>query len=185
MLKLFSRLTYLILFLSSVQVLLQDNSTLINDNENKLNRTRILFGYSSAVRPKVSPELRNIFMNVNYRLNDFDYCTKPFKVEFAFEAGLNGVSVQEKNSNMVLIVPYLKFGPEMSLTKNLFIGVGVGAATPLPSYIAFLPYGGFNAYYLIPVDRNLFVEFESGYHTAIFSTDRPYLIYFSTGISIK
>ncbi len=127
----------------------------------------------------------NMFFNVNYRTSEFDPFTKPFRVKWAFEIGVNGAFPIEHNLESGAIIPYAKTGPEMSLIKNLFIGGSLGLASTLPVYFAVVPFAGVNSYYLLPINRNLFVEFEFGYHTTFVVEKPPYLIYFASGIAIK
>jgi len=172
-------------FLFSIIIFPQEKSNYLQENENKLSRSRILIGYSSVIQHKEKPNLKNIFMNVNYRFSNFNPFTKSFRVKWAFEVGLNGLSIQDKDLDGIAIIPYLKTGPEMSLIKNLFIGGSFGIAASVLGYFAVFPYAGINTYYLLPLDENIFLEFEAGYHTTFFLEKTPYLIYFSAGIAIK
>ncbi|HRN70861.1 MAG TPA: hypothetical protein PLS49_06810 [Candidatus Woesebacteria bacterium] len=174
-----------IYFLFSACIFPQDDSNFLRENENKLSRSRILFGYSSVIQHKEEPNLKNIFINVNHRFSNFNSFTKPFRVKWAFEVGVNGLNIKDEDIDGVAIIPYVKTGPEMSLSKNLFIGGSFGIAASVLSYFAIFPYAGVNTYYLLPVDDNIFLEFEVGYHTTFFLEKTPYLIYFSTGVAIK
>ncbi len=109
---------------------------------------------------------------------------KPFGIKWAFETGLNGVDLHEKDLQGLAIVPYIKAGPEMSLTRNFFLAGSFGLASTF-NYFAVFMYGGINSYYLIPLNKTLFLEIELGYHTTFFLEKIPYLIYFSTGIAFK
>lgn len=124
-------------------------------------------------------------MNVNYRTSNLDQFSKAFKISFAFEVGFNGLNINDEGFHGVAFVPYIKAGPEMSLLKYLFLGGNVGIASSILGYFAIFPYGGVNCYYLLPMRKNLFVEFEFGYHTTFFLDKTPYLIYFSAGVAIK
>ncbi len=156
-----------------------------DEDKIELNRSRLLFGYSSLVMSDEEPMFMNMFFNVNYRTSEFDPFTKPFKVKWAFEIGLNGVFPIEHNLEGGAIIPYAKTGPEMSLMKNLFIGGSFGLAAVFMGYFGIAPYAGINSYYLLPLNRNLFVEFEFGCHSTFVVEKTPYLIYFASGIAIK
>ncbi len=160
------------------------NPSLPDEDNIQLNRSRLLFGYTSLVMNE-EPMSANMFMNVNYRTSEFDPFTKPFKVKWALEAGLNGVFPIEHNFGSGVIIPYVKTGPEMSLMKNLFIGGSVGLAAVFYGYFGVAPYAGINSYYLLPLNRDLFVEFEFGCHSTFVAQNIPYLFYFATGIAIK
>ena len=157
------------------------------DNENiGLTRSRILFGYSGVYMHDEEPMFRNVFFNFNYRTSGFDQFSKPFRVKWTFEIGLNVATGIEKNNDYGgIIIPYAKTGPEMSLAKNIFIGGSMGLAAAVWAYFGVLPFAGVNSYYLLPVNNNLYVEFEFGFHTTFFSYKAPYLFYFSSGIAIK
>ena len=180
--KFISKILLFIVFISQLSA--QDDS-IINDNSYLLSRSRILFGYSTLIQKDEKPELKNIFMNINYRTSGFDSFAKPFRIKWAFETGLSGLDLQDKDLQGIALLPYVKTGPEMSLLRNLFIGGSIGMASLVLNYFAVFLYGGINSYYLIPLNKTLFLEIELGYHTTFFLEKTPYLIYFSTGIGIK
>ena len=162
----------------------QERSSL-NDFENTLTRNRIQIGYSSIIREDDKPELKNVFLNLNHRSSKFNPYTKSFKINWALEPGINFLLIDDNDIKGLGVVPYGKVGPEMSLFKNMFIGGNVGIGASLFNYFFIYPFVGLNAYYLIPLDKNLFIELESGFHTSYVKHSQPYLIYIAGGISIK
>lgn len=179
--------SFLVIFPGSLSctILAQDIPVADLDNIG-LTRSRLLFGYSGVIMKDAEPMFRNLFFNVNYRTSKFDQFTKAFRLNFASEVGLNGVMLREKDSfGSGSVIPYVKIGPEMSLGKNVFVGGSIGLAVAFIGYFGILPYAGINSYYLLPLNDDIFVEFEGGFHTSFVGENTPYMIYLASGIAIK
>lgn len=163
----------------------QENLASLKENENNLTRNRTQLGYSTIVRQNDKLELKNVFINLNHRTSGFNSFTKPFTVEWAFEPGINFLYIDDIDINGLGIVPYVKAGPEMILSRNLFLGGNIGLGASLTNYFFIWPFVGVNIYYLIPLDKTLFLEFETGFHTTYTKDYTPYVIYLAVGISIE
>jgi hypothetical protein len=84
------------------------------------------------------------------------------------------------------LLPYAKFGPEIRLSKNIFLGgsLGLVLVSYETSFFPF-PFAGLNSFYLIELNKNLFIELEGGFHTTFSPGRLPYLVYFTAGLSLN
>ncbi len=140
-------------------------------------------GYVNLLKQNFDLRFNHYFLNINHRSSNFDETTSPFQVKFAFEPGVNFLFEEEEYSKLG-ILPYMKFGPEMSLIKNMFIGVSAGlVGSVYYDYFVPLPFWGVNSFYLSPVSEHLNIEFEFGFHSSFFFSEPTYLMYFTVGIS--
>ena len=188
-LKYFSLLFVLIILSSDIGISQTDNIRVTN-NSVRLSRFRLSAGYVSLLSVDEDFEFRHLFFNLSFRSSGFDKSSSPFKIKLAFEPGINGLIISEKDYNeeqqfSIYFIPYAKFGPEMRLTKNLFLGgsLGFGLAS-FESAFALFPFFGLNGFYLFDLNDNLSIEFETGFHSTFSSNNVPYLIYFTIGLSL-
>lgn len=170
---------FLLIALFNPIIFSQDKPITGTENLNTLSRYRLLSGYS-FIAPQDEPSFNNLFVNINYRSSIFNKTTKPWKIGMAFEIGTN-ILISEKVLYSIGILPYLKTGPEMKLTGNLFLGTSLGLAISIDGYPAVLHFAGLNSFYFIPLNKNLFLEFEAGFHTTFFA--KSVLVYIAAGIA--
>lgn len=157
----------------------------------RLSRYRLSIGYVSLLSQNNNYEFRHFFFNISFRTCGFDKASSSFKVKWALEPGLNGLIISQKGNYSgtdfdLYFVPYAKFGPEARIVKNLHIGMSLGmVAAFYQSSFGLVPFGGLNGYYLLEIENNIFIEFETGFHTT-FSPggNLPYLLYLTVGISL-
>jgi hypothetical protein len=165
----------------------QLNSGLEENKLIKLSRYRLSFGYVNLLSEDDNFIFRHPFFNISFRSSGFDRSSSDIKVKIAFEPGINGLIIAGRDFNnsqsySLYFVPYLKFGPEIRLYKDLFFAGSVGLA--FVSYernFAPLPFIGFNGFYLYELSNRISVEVESGFHTTM---GLPILLYITIGISL-
>jgi hypothetical protein len=136
-------------------------------------------------------EFDHFFFNLSFRSSAFEVDSSSVKVGFSFEPGVNGLIIAEKVDNNKLFfdlyfVPYAKFGPEIRLDKNIFLGgsLGLVLVSYESSFFPF-PFVGLNSFYLFGLNENLFIELEGGFHTTFSPGRLPYLVYFTAGLSLN
>jgi len=184
-------LIFLLIFIISGIGIPQTSSNPVKDNSILLSRYRLSLGYVSLLSEDANFEFRHLFFNLSFRSSGFDKASSSFKIKLAFEPGINGLIIAEKDFYNELyfnlyFVPYAKFGPEVRLSKNIFLGGSFGLI--LASYESSffpLPFAGLNSFYLIELNENLFIELESGFHTTFSPGKLPYLIYITAGLSLN
>jgi hypothetical protein len=165
----------------------QSNSDLDSSNFVKLSRFRLSVGYVNLLSEDNNYTFRHPFFNLSFRASGFDRSSSKFKIKIAFELGINGLIIANKdfyNSNnfSFYFLPYAKFGPDIRLDKNIFLAGSVGLA--LATYennFAPLPFIGLNGFYLYELNRKFSIELESGIHT---SFGLPLLLYITVGVSL-
>lgn len=178
---------YLFFFFNKILLAQFDSLTYIS-SENSFARHRIFFGYADLLPHYQDDENRALFFNYSYRTSPFNRSTEKVQMKFSFERGLNIVfqtQWEKKWKSTVLLIPYIKFGPEIYLGNNIFLSGNVGLAATLIYGIVALPFAGFNAFCLIDLSENTSVEFESGFHTFYGPEKAPFLFYFNVGISFN
>ncbi len=148
-------------------------------------RTRILTGYSSLIRRSNKPILNSFFLNFNYRTSDFNPVDRSVRLGGALEIGANVALSVKEDYEGVACIPYIKTGPELTLTKNFIAGASFGFASLVGEYFAFGFFGGLNSYYLLPLDEKQYIEFEGGFHSVLFVYETSYMIYLSAGIAFR
>ena len=172
---------------SSTIALPQSNSDLDSSNFVKLSRFRLSIGYVNLFEEDDDISFKHPFFNLSFRSSSFDRSSSKFKVKLAFEPGINGILIADKDFGNQLnysfyFLPYAKFGPDIRLDKNLFLAGSVGLA--LASYesnFAPLPFIGLNGFYLYELNQKFSIELESGIHTSI---GLPVFLYVTIGISL-
>ena len=165
----------------------QSNSDLDDNALEKLSRFRLSFGYVYLLAEDDNFSFRHPFFNLSFRSSSFDRSSSDFKVKIAFEAGINGLIIANKDFNdannfSFYFLPYAKFGPDIRLYKNLFLAGSAGLA--LASYesnFAPLPFIGLNGFYLYELNDSFSLELESGIHTSL---GLPVFFYVTIGISL-
>ncbi|HEX7358815.1 MAG TPA: hypothetical protein VF270_13970 [Ignavibacteriaceae bacterium] len=181
-------LLFVFFVISSLKIALpQSNADLDSTNFVKLSRFRLSFGYVNLLSEDNNYTFRHPFFNLSFRSSSFDRSSSNFKVKIAFEPGINGLIIANKdfyNSNnfSFYFLPYAKFGPDIRLDKNIFLAGSVGVA--LATYetnFAPLPFIGVNGFYLYELNQKFSIELESGVHT---SFGLPLLLYITIGISL-
>lgn len=175
------------LIVSSDTVIPQTTDNQINNNSDRLTRVRSAFGYVRLLSEDNNFEFRHLFFNLSYRTSGFDKNSSLFKIKFAFEPGVNGLIISHKYVDKVdlYFTPYAKFGPEIKLSQNLFLGscLGIVWATYESAFIP-LPFFGLNGFYILELNKNFALEFESGFHSTFSQNKLPLLVYFTVGVSI-
>jgi hypothetical protein len=181
---------FILLLSVPLNIFPQTDSVITNDNNDRLSRYRLSLGTVNLLMADDNYEFRHFFFNVSFRSSGFNKDLSSFKIKFAFEPGVNGLIVAQKNANNemtydLFLVPYAKFGPEANIVKNLHLGLSLGLV--LGSYKSTffpLPFAGINCFYLLEIKNNLYLEFETGFHTSFSRGTLPYLVYLTVGISI-
>lgn len=178
----------ILLFINSISISFPQSNTDLDDNNfEKLSRFRLSFGYVSLLAEDDNFSFRHPFFNLSFRSSNFDRSSSDFKVRIAFETGVNGLVIADKDFNDVnnfsfYFLPYAKFGPDVRLDKNLFLAGSAGLA--LASYernFAPLPFIGLNGFYLYELNDSFSLELESGMHTTF---GLPIFFYVTIGISL-
>lgn len=174
----------ILFFLENKPVLSQDQTEL-ND---RLSRYRFSLGVIDLLIKDSDFKFNHTFFNWSFRSSGFDKSSSSIKVKFAFEPGLNGLILSKKTLNdgtdfSLYFVPYAKFGPEIRLSKNFFLGASAGLIAIVYDRFIPLPFFGINNFYLIPLNESLNIEIESGFHSTFSPEKLPLLFYFSAGIS--
>ncbi len=150
-----------------------------------LSRSRILVGYSSLLQKNRKPELSNYFVNYNYRSSSFNPFDKPLRLDLALEVGANFAYSVNNYDGTFAIIPYVKTGPELLITKNLMMGASFGFAPFFFGYLGVGFFGGLNSYYLIPTGKSEYIEFEGGFHSVLTTSEPSFLTYISVGIALR
>ena len=190
MLKYLFPIFLLILIISNIGAS-QTSGIQVDDKSILLSRYRLSFGYVDLLSEDDNYEFRHFFFNLSFRSSAFEVDSSSAKVGFAFEPGVNGLIIAEKVDNNKLFfdlyfVPYAKFGPEIRLGKNIFLGGSLGLVLVAYESSFFpLPFAGLNGFYLIELNKNLFIELESGFHTTFSPGKLPYLVYITIGLSLN
>jgi hypothetical protein len=173
--------------ISFTQTVAQIKDDQIHYNSERLSRFRLSLGYVNLLYDDSNFEFRHFFLNLSFRSSGFNRNSDAFKIKFAFEPGVNGLIISNDYANdfNLYLTPYAKFGPEIKMGQNLFLGASLGLVlVTFESRFFPLPFLGMNGFYLFELNENFSVELESGFHTT-FSPDKlPYLVYISAGISI-
>ncbi len=172
------------LFLLSIPQFLnaQSADSLTQKDNIKLSRTTLSAGYVSLSHANNNDDFSSVFLNVHRRISEFDQYTKPFKLGFFFEPGVNLLIPIGREYSLPM--PYFKGGPEMKVNNNLYAGASLGFILILYGKFLPLPFNGLNIFYLTNISNKIFVEFEGGVHTVLpFAPDL--LFYFTAGISIR
>lgn len=183
------QLTILLLLIPN-ETLPQTDSTISDNNLNRLSRYRLSVGAVNLLIEDNDFEFRHFFFNVSFRSSGFNKASSSFKIKFAFEPGVNGLIIAQKtyNNDMsyeLYFVPYAKFGPEARIVKNLHLGLSLGLV--LASYESEffpIPFTGANCYYLLEIKKDFYLEFETGFHTIFSPGKLPYFVYLTVGASI-
>jgi hypothetical protein len=157
----------------------QDVKVIDDNNLNTLTRNKLSVGFVKIIEGKSEPILDKSFINFSRRVTKLNSFSKPFKIELGFEGGINFIP------EPLLLIPYAKTAVELNLIKYLTLSGNLGLGASLIQYQAAFLFWGFNSNYLIPLNKDLFIEFEIGFNSPIISKDSFYLVYFSTGIAIK
>jgi len=162
-----------------------------NESINPLSRYRISFGYVNLLLEDSDFEFHHPFFNWSFRSSGFDKASSSLSIEFAFEPGINGLIVSKKifsggTDFSLFFIPYAKFGPEMRLGKNIFLGISLGLilASYETSFFPF-PFFGVNGFYLVELNESLNIEIESGFHSTFSPEKLPLLFYITAGISFN
>jgi hypothetical protein len=156
-----------------------------NYSEPSLARTRILAGYSSLIQEHNKPELNSFFLNFNYRTSDFNPVDRSVELGGVLELGVNFASAVREHYEGIVFIPYVKGGPELRLTRNLYTGASVGFASLFGGYFAIAFYGGVNSQYLIPLNKSQYLEIEGGFNSVLFIPVTAYMVYLSTGFAFR
>lgn len=131
--------------------------------------------------------IKHPFFNISYRFSAFDKFSSTVKLKGAFELGLNGLILADKEIGVYAFYPllYLKGGPELRLSRNAFISSSAGLAfIYFIGEIGIIPFAGLNGFYLIRLSDKTYIEFETGFHIPAVSFQKTnYLTYISAGIS--
>lgn len=152
----------------------------------RLSRFRLSLGYVNLIEDDSNFEFSHYFFNLSFRSSGFSKNSDALTVKFAFEPGVNGLIISNDYSHdcNLYFTPYAKFGPEIKLGQDLFLGVSLGIVLVTYESSFFpLPFLGMNGFYLIELNNNLSVELESGFHTTFSPENLPFLVYISAGIS--
>ena len=182
-------LTILLLLISTKTFSQTDTINNTPDVE-RLSRYRLSLGGVNLLVEDDNYEFRHFFFNVSFRSSGFSKESSSFKIKFAFEPGINGLIIAQRSINNeteydLFFVPYAKFGPEARIVKNLQLGISLGIiVASYQSTFGLLPFGGVNCYYLLEIKKNLYLEFETGFHTTYSPGDLPYFLYLTVGISL-
>lgn len=170
---------FLILIVCSKNFSQQDLEVIDDNNLNTLTRNKLSVGFVKIIEGQYEPALDKDFINISRRVTKLNSFSKPLKIELGFEGGVNLIP------EPLLLIPYAKTAVELNLIKYLTLSGNLGLGASLIQYQAVFLFWGFNSNYLIPINKDLFIEFEIGFNSPIISKDSPYLVYFSTGIAIK
>jgi hypothetical protein len=101
-------LSFLIVCHSSL-LFSQNDSATAGDAERNTNRIRVLIGYSHFVEEDKEPKYGNVFLNGNYRINNFDSTSKIMSVKWQFEAGGHSSFFFEKAHSLIYIAVGIGF----------------------------------------------------------------------------
>ena len=174
--------------ISSLTIALsQSNTDLDSSNFVKLSRFRLSAGYVNLLSEDNNYAFRHPFFNLSFRSSGFDRSSSNIKVKIAFEPGISGLIISNKdfyngNNFSFYFLPYAKFGPEIRLHKNIFLAGSVGLAlATYGSNFAPLPFIGLNGFYLYELNNMFSIELESGIHTSL---GLQPLLYVTIGISL-
>jgi hypothetical protein len=184
----FKSFIFILLFLKSECLFSQSNDEALNENADLLSRYRLSAGYVSLLLDESIFDFHYPFFNFSYRSSGFTKTSSQFQIRFAFEPGVNGLilsNVDYGTDFTLYFVPYAKYGPEMKLGENLFLGGSFGVI--IITYVKFspVPFFGLNNFYLIPLSEKFNLEIEGGFHTT-FSPDKlPLLFYITAGITVN
>ena len=180
----------ILLLLISTKTFSQTDTVNNTPDVERLSRYRLSLGGVNLLIEDDNYEFRHFFFNVSFRSSGFSKESSSFKIKFAFEPGINGLMIAERNSNNILdfdlfIIPYAKLGPEARVVKNLFMGISVGLIFPfLNERFGAYPFAGVNSYYLLDIGNSFHLEFETGFHTTFSGGSLPYFLYLTVGISL-
>ena len=180
----------ILLLLISTKTFSQTDTVNNTPDVERLSRYRLSLGGVNLLVEDDNYEFRHFFFNVSFRSSGFSKASSSFQIKFAFEPGINGLIIAQKDFNNDLtfnlfFVPYAKFGPEARIIKNLYLGVSLGLSiASYESALGILPFAGVNSYYLLDIGSKLHLEFETGFHTTFSPGNLPYLVYLTVGISL-
>lgn len=181
-------LIFISLLLLSELLFSQSNSSAVDERDNLLSRYRISGGLVSLLFEENNFDFQYPFFNIRFRSSGFSKTKSDlFKIKFAFEPGVNGLILKSNIEYEIdlFFIPYAKFGPEIRLSENLFLGVSSGVI--VITYVKFtpVPFFGLNSFYLIPLSEKFFLEMEGGFHTTFVPEKLPLLFYISAGIAVN
>ena len=185
--KRFSVLLLVSLITGSTAGISQTNDGQINENSNQLSRFRLSLGHVSFLSRDDTFEFRHFFFNLSFRSSGFSRTTDSFNIGWAFEPGVNGLIVSQRYTSRVNLyfTPYAKFGPEIKLSRDLFLGASLGLVlATYESGFYPLPFFGVNGFYLVELTEHASIELESGFHSTFSPTELPLLFYFTVGVSL-
>lgn len=158
----------------------QQNLEVIDNNKlNTLTRNKLSVGFVKIIEGQSEPILDEYFIYISRRITKLNSFSKPLKIELGFEGGVNFIP------EPLLLIPYAKTAVELNLIKYMTLSGNIGLGGSLIQYQAVFLFWGFNSNYLIPLNKDLFIEFEIGFNSPIISKDSFNLVYFTTGIAIK
>ncbi len=168
----------------------QNDSLNLHLTATTFTRHRIFFGYSHLLPDYPNEKTRALFFNYNYRSSPLNKFTNAIKLGSAIEYGINIVYLNEWEGTWEyssLLLPYVKYTPELYLGKNVFLSGSIGLAVALiyGFYIPIvpIPFAGLNSIYLIDLSNEISLEFEGGFHTFYGPEKAPFLFYFNVGVS--
>lgn len=175
----------LILLICAAQVIV--HSQIHQEQSSLLSRVKLGFGVVTNLSDEKVFFIKHFFFNFSYRHSDFDKFSSSAKLKGAFELGLNGLILADKDMGVYAFypLPYLKGGPELRLSRNSFISASAGLALIyFIGEIEIVPFAGLNGFYLFRLSDKTCIEFETGFHIPAVSIQKTnYLIYISAGIS--
>jgi len=179
MVKILCLLFYLLSSLTSAQ----SDSSNLSINKKLLSRTRIINGVSGLSLSKTNQSAL-FYLNTNFRSSSFTDMQKFFSIGIASEPGVN-IIFAPKDGGIVL-VPYGKVGPEISLSNNFFLAANVGMVGIIyPQVIGIITFiYGANIFYLIKISEDNYIELETGFHSPV-QAPNTMLFYLAVGISFN
>ena len=179
----------ILLILSSFKILAQTDLYSAGKERERLSRYRLAIGYCRIVPEESGFDFKHYFLNLSYRTSGFSASSHSISVSGFLEGGVNALIMSEIDHNGfgTYFTPYGKLGPEINLTGNTFLSGSIGLVLiTYGYYFGPVPFVGINAFYLLKLNNDLFLEIETGFHTTFPNVDKlPYLMYLNLGLSLK
>ena len=156
----------------------QSDSNLNDFNSKKLSRLHLMSGYSSF---KDIEATNSPFVLFSYHFSSFEQSSKGVAIKFSFEPGIMYLNSDSRGH----FFPYLRLSPEIGFDNNFFININAsGLYWDYSEGETVVPFLGISGNYLVYLNDDFALEFESGFNSSLF-TNRPYTFYYlSIGVAI-
>jgi hypothetical protein len=143
-------------------------------NSKKLSRLHILYGSG-----KFDEDTAPLFI-FSYHYSGFQQKSKGFGINLALEPGLIYLTSDSRG----YFLPYLRISPELGFNNNFFINVNAtGIFYNYTEGNTVIPFLGLSGNYLVYLNEDFALEFESGLNSSLFTYRAYTYYYFSIGIA--